>query len=584
MLPELFHFLRPAALLGLIPLAIIIYFWIRHVGASNTWRAAVSEDLLAVLMDPKEHGRSRGMGYLLSALACIGLIGIAGPTWERLPQNVEKNNESLVIVLDLSLSMLAEDVSPSRVERAKQKIVDILRLRQVGMTALVVFAGDAHKVVPLTEDTKTIENLLVALTPAMMPVFGSDADHGVALARELLANAGMQEGRIVLLTDGLETANIFARHRSKAFPISIIGVGKSERTQVPLSAPGPDRQFLTDDQGRIIKVDFSPNLLTQAAQQSYGNYAPLSLNDADIEVALATRLPTEDVTIEVEREFDTWMDQGFWLALVMAPLLLICFRRGALVGMLLVLSVPTGSPLAEDTTPMAANQSLPHPLGNLWQGLWQRPDQRGYQALQAGEHDKARSLFKDDAWRAAALYRGGEYEQAARLYSQSGGKEGPYNLGNALAKLGDFDAAIEAYDQALAQRPDHEDAAFNKALVEQLKQQQETEQSEADQASSAEQEPSSSQEDAQEQSAQEEEAEQPEPEASEQQAEEAETEEPGEQSDAEQRQEEKEAALEKWLRRVPDDPGGLLRRKFQHETKRRLRQGDYSRRQGDQIW
>ena len=164
---------------------------------------------------------------------------------------------------------------------------------------------------------------------------------------------------------------------------------------------------------------------------------------------------------------------------------------------------------------------------------------------------------------------------------------------NALARLGEYQGAIALYADVLEQEPDHEDAAFNKALVERLLEQQQ-QQSEEQQNDSANQQQQQQQQDSESQQSQSNDEQQ----QSDQQANEADSD-PSEQQQSEQdlegenqdeeRQElvnrdEKREALEQWLRRVPDEPGGLLRRKFQHETKQRLRNGEYENRQGEKVW
>jgi Ca-activated chloride channel family protein len=185
-----FHFLRPWWLSALLPLGLLIYLWIRKTRQHSTWSAAISQPLLDVLLDTQTVSTAVRLRAALWTGAVLSTVALAGPSWEKLPQPVSQKNDALVIVLDLSLSMFAQDVSPSRLSKARQKIVDALRLREEGSTGLVAYAGDGHAVVPITDDDKTIENLLGALSPAMMPVLGSRPASGLILAKELFANAG----------------------------------------------------------------------------------------------------------------------------------------------------------------------------------------------------------------------------------------------------------------------------------------------------------------------------------------------------------------------------------------------------------
>ena len=242
----------------------------------------------------------------------------------------------------------------------------------------------------------------------------------------------------------------------------------------------------------------------------------------------------------------------------------------------------------------------------MWAGAWRRDDQRGYQALAEGDSAKAATLFADPQWKAAADYKNGDWQRALNGFSakQDGSTyrssredrfNTAYNKGNALAHLGQYDKAIEAYDAALAIYPNDEDAAFNKDLVEKLKEQQQQQEQDQqkegeeaqqqqegqDSSENSESQPNQEQESSEQQQDSESEN-QDQPTEEEQQQQEAQAEQQDQESEA--NRDEKQEALEQWLRRVPDNPGGLLKRKFQYETKQRLRQGDYSNQQGEQIW
>ena len=587
---EDFHFLRPiwfAALLVLLPLS---WYWFKRTRGASGWRSAISKELLAVLLDAQQPPSGRWLRGLMLTAIVVCIFGLAGPTWEKLPQNVQQKNDALIILLDLSLSMWAEDVKPSRIVRARQKVADILRQREEGLTALIAYAGDAHAVVPLTDDVATIENLLGALDPGMMPVLGSNPGHALELAAELFSNANMNEGRILMISDGIDRISSVTSHRNRAYPISIIGVGSYEGGAIPLEAPAESRRYLLSQEGNRIVALLDEQRLAEVASLSFGEYAKLSVGDDDIYKTLSTPLPTEDASIKVEREFDTWFDQGHWFALALLPLCLFAFRRGVLVLIVCAISLPATEIMANTaaTAPLADSSSP----SSLWQKLWLRDDQRAYKALTEGEPERAAILFEDPQWRAVARYRTGDWADALRGFNQDRSNVGTYNRANALARLGEYQGAIALYADVLEQEPDHEDAAFNKALVERLLEQQQ-QQSEEQQNESANQQQQQQQDSESQQSQSNDEQQQ-----SDQQANEADSD-PSEQQQNEQdlegenqdeeRQElvnrdEKREALEQWLRRVPDEPGGLLRRKFQHETKQRLRNGEYENRQGEKVW
>ncbi len=567
-----FHFLRPWWLLGALPALALAALWARRRLAGSHWRDAVEAHLLDALLERASERRHRWLAWAPALALLVGAAALAGPTWERLPQPVERKQDGLVILFDLSLSMYAQDLSPSRLARAGHKIADVLRARDEGFTALVAYAGDGHVVAPLTDDVRTIENLLTALSPAMMPVFGSNPASAIDLALELFANAGMAQGRLLMVTDGIDRVSDVTDRCSRRFPLSILGMGTAAGAPIPLEFANQPGQLLRNSQGQIVRARVDGDRLATVADLCHGRYRHAGLGDADIRHLLATPLPGEDGSQEVDREFDAWADFGYWGAVLLLPVLLLGFRRGVLACFLVCL--------------------LPFPASaDVWDDLWQRRDQQGWQALEDGSPEAAAELFEDQDWRNAARYRSQDYQGAAQGWSAANTPTDFFNLGNALAQLGDYQAAISAYDQALSNAPDHEDAAFNKALMEQLLEQQAGEAAQSgNQPSPNEDDDLPPQQDGQGASGpQQGEADSAEGDNSQGtgQQEEANEGEPlpnAATADAEGTRDEQQEALEQWLRRVPDDPGGLLRRKFQYETNQRLRQGDYRNREQEKIW
>ena len=593
------HLLRPLALLGLIPalIAVVLAQW-RKRSAGN-WEKIINPALLPYLMQGETSKKQRGMIWVLLAwmIACLAL---AGPSWQKLPQPVHKKDAALILIMDLSPSMLAEDVKPSRLERARFKLIDILKNRSEGFSALVVYGGAAYTLTPLTEDSNTIISLVPVLHPALLPEYGSNTEDAIETALELAVNGGYQQGDLLLITDEVSRSafNTIQSMMSKAgkFRLSVLGVGTEQGAPIPTGASG----FAKDRNGAIIIPKLSPASLQMLAQNNGGIYAGMSADDSDIEALLAT---TEelfpDATKELERSFDLWDDQGFWLAFLLLPIILLSFRKGNIAIMLLA---PV---LFSD--PASA-------LG--WQDLWKTADQQASEALDSGDAATAQSLFNDSQWRGSAAYKAGDYEAAISDYLDFDSADSHYNRGNALAHSGDLDGAIEAYDQALAMNPDMEDAQANRELLEQLKQQQEQQQEQQDSENSEDSDSEQSQDqqsqdsqsqdsqpqdsdsepqDPQDQQSQDQQqtdsqdSEQQDP-AEQGESEEQKSQEQREQEQREQEQQDAEASaepteepskeqseaekqaqqeLEQWLRRVPDDPGGLLREKFRYQSRQR---------------
>jgi len=211
-----------------------------------------------------------------------------------------------------------------------------------------------------------------------------------------------------------------------------------------------------------------------------------------------------------------------------------------------------------------------------WQDLWTSPDQQAAELLEEGQAEQAAQRFHNNDWRGVANYRAGQYEQAKKDFSQENTALSLYNQGNALAQLGEYQTAIEAYNEALKQDPNNKDAIFNRVLLEELLEQQENQPNEQQdqqqdqqenddqQQSSDQQEQPDAQNDQQQEDNQQQQADQ-----SEQENKDGQDQTDQQQNDKQQQepqqteqQREQQQSQEQWLRRVPDDPGGLLRQKF----------------------
>ena len=461
-MPENFHFIQPLWLLALIPLSLLAWRVYRPGDGDNPWRRIVDARLLPLLMAGREQQVNRTALYLLAAGWVIAALALADPTWERKLQPVYQTTAARVVVLDLSRSMYASDLPPSRLVRARYKIEDVLAQSGEGQTGLVVYAGDAFTVSPLTRDVNTIRELLPAVDPGIMPTQGSRADLGLLKAGELLRQAGATSGQVLLLADGVEADKVAAseraaaRLRSEGYRVSVLGVGSEDGT--PLTdAQG---ELVRDAAGNIINARFDAAALQAVARAGGGEYRPISDNGQPLRTLLDQRLDAK-TTLQANATTQGWKEQGPLLAVLLLPLGALAFRRNWLLG--LVLLVGLVSP------PRAA-------MASTWADLWQRPDQQAAKALAAGDYAKAAALATDASRRGSAEYKRGDYQLALDDFSRSTGANADYNRGNALAKLGRYQDAIAAYDKSLKENPGDEDARVNKAAVEALLKQQQAQQ------------------------------------------------------------------------------------------------------------
>lgn len=632
---EALHFLRPLWFLMFIPLLIIlVLIWRRRLQSVN-WKAVCDEQLLPHILTQTGHRSSRAPLITAALATSLCIIAAAGPVIQKLPQPVYKEQSALVILLDLSQSMNATDLRPSRLARARLKLLDLLKTRKAGQTALLVYAADTFVVTPLTDDTNTISNLVPTLETSLMPSQGSHAHIALKKSAELFKQAGIRRGHVLLMTDGLRPRDLEAIDELTAshHRISIMGLGTADGGPVPVEGG-----FLQDSQGAIVIPRLETGTLKQAAQRGHGLYVNLQADDSDLDrlkplfESRKVEAPVTDSSLNpMELTADSWKEEGPWLLLLVIPLAALWPRRGWLLCLpLFIMPIPEPA-MAVDTDVIKETSQF-----NL-DHLWSRADQKAMNLFNQGEHHDAASQFEDPRWKASAHYRAGEYEAALNTMSEAQNSDDFYNRANALAQLGKYQEALEAYDSALELDENNEDAHFNREQVKQhLDSQQQSSQQPSDENQpsddqSSDKQDSQQQDSQQQQSSKEnnepsEENNQQQAQSSEQQDDQAEKDQnekdpakqnqqsksdeendaPKEQEeasaeevnqaikDAQQQQNEKisesddgkddkeqqqtfameetlpehDPITEQWLRRIPDDPGLLLKRKFLYQYQR----------------
>ena len=634
-----FHFLRPWWLLALALLPIVGLAWRRVGSEAGNWKTMVDAHLLRHLLETT-HERAQNGGLWLAA--CVWIIAcatMAGPAWEREPMPLFRNDAARVLAIELAPTMLAADLKPSRLERARYKLNDILDESRDMQTALIGYSGDAFVAAPLTDDVNTVRNLIEALDPGVMPVVGNATERAIDQAQKLVAQAGLSQGELILLADSASDAAIAAARAAHAdgLVISVLGVGSNSGAPVPL----PQGGFLQDAQGNIVLPRLDEAGLRALAKAGGGRYATMTTDRSDLASLLSLDQHKADARADDgDRAMsERFLDRGPWLLLLLLPLAVFGFRRGWLMVFAFAFVMPS--------QPVQAFE---------FADLWQRPDQQAAKALAEGDAKRAQQLAQDPALRGSAAFRAEDYPAASEAWAKSSGVDAMYNQGNALAKDGKYEEAIVAYEHALELDPTDADTQANKQAVEEwLKRQQQSpqdknqqgddqqksdkseksdksdqqqsQQQDADQGEDSKDNSQDSQQDqadgkdqasdeqgkdkqnksdkgkddAQEDKQKEAGGDNEQPadapkdaaEAAAQQQQRAEQQEQlskeidkaldgkpeGDKpatpvaSAEEEAAREQDQALQQWLQRVPDDPGGLLRRKFQLEYERRQRGG-----------
>ncbi|VVQ19185.1 hypothetical protein PS914_06267 [Pseudomonas fluorescens] len=446
-----FHFLRPLWLLLLPFGALLPWLWRRSRDVQRRLRSNIAEHLLPhLLITPQDQQRLRPV-HLVCALLVLGAVAAAGPTWEQDRPDFLENRAPLIIAIDLSPSMDANDVPPTRLEAAKHKLHDLIQRRAGARNALIAYAGSAHLVLPPTDDPALLDSFIQALGTDLIGKPGKAVGPVIEQAKRLLA-AEQTPGTLLLITDGADTTQLSGLDQQlndSALQVLILAVG-SEDGGIIHDANGQPR---TDSDGRPALGSFDQAALKQLASALDAPLGSLTLNDDDLDwIELHARQHFQSASDE-QRELH-WKDAGYWLCW---PLLLIAFfsvRKGWslnwMAGLLLALGIGFGPAPAEASA--------------LTDAFFTR-DQQGRWAFEHEQYPQAAALFVDPYWKGIAAYNAADFDLALASFARLDTAQAYFYLGNIHVRRFKFDEAIAAYTQALKLQPQFPEATANLALA-----------------------------------------------------------------------------------------------------------------------
>ncbi|MGF1876486.1 VWA domain-containing protein [Photobacterium frigidiphilum] len=427
-----FHFIRPYWLLVLIPLCVVVYLrWKQE--ADEQWQQFLPSHLRQVLTIGETSWKKHLPLKLLTVSMVLAILVCAGPSWQREASPFGEDKSSLLVVLDNSDSMLLQDIAPSRLERAKQKIRDLMALRQGGRTGLVVYSGSAHIAMPLTQDSDVFTPFLAAIEPDIMPVEGKSAETILPLLTQQLGTETV--GTVLLLTDGVNPNTIEqfeAYFAESPHQLLILAVGNTAlKTGSPLD--------LTS--------------LRQLASVTGGKVLELTVDDGDI--TTLNRQIERYMQLNNESAMP-WKDMGYYLLIPIAFMLLLWFRKGWLVQWCVLAAVSlsvsyspytAAQPVMSKAETVVQEVTIGETLNQWWMNLWLTPDQQGQFYFNHGDYLQAAIHYTDSFRKGVAYYYAAEYQFARSAFMQDGSEIAMLNAGNALARQREYLAARDLFRQ-----------------------------------------------------------------------------------------------------------------------------------------
>ena len=459
-----FHFIRPLWLGALLPAIFFLWRFYQIKQRRHFWANKVDAHLLKHLLFAESEKQSHFFVVLLGFAWLTAIVALAGPTWEKLPSPALRGESALVLVLDVSRSMDADDLYPSRLEVIKKQLTRYLLNKKEGSVALVLFAEEAYLAAPLSLDNSTALDIVKHADTRIVPVQGSRPDRGLLKSLEILEGDAREQGQVLLITDGaFDKAALrdAAKHiTNKGYDLAILGLGSASGGEMSSykDRPAPVNSF-----GLSVKPRLDENFLQQVAEGAGGVYATLRVGEQSVApLIVSVKEQVKDLSNSDENKTQQWQEMGPWLLFILIPIASLAFRRGW-VGSLLVLSVLTGGLSLAPNHAQAAESKT---LSSVWRDLWVRKDYQAYRYFKESRIRKAANKFDDPMWKGGAWYREGDFRKAEQYYAQLDTAQGHYNRGNALAQQGKLKEALDAYNRTLELQLEFTDASFNRQLIE----------------------------------------------------------------------------------------------------------------------
>lgn len=442
------HLLRPQFLWLLIPLGMVVVLFLFSRKEEINWKKQIPSHLRPFMIEKGNQTKLIVWKCFLYASFVLAVIGLSGPTWSKIEIPGKTLETPMVIVLDLSQSMMATDIQPSRLERAKFKITDLLKEKPGARVALVGYSGTAHVILPLTNDYSLIDSHINQLTPNVMPFHGSDLHAGIEKAIELTSITEVP-ATVVVFSDDFSEDNfeyLSKASRTSNSTFEIFPVNTITGSSIPY---GRYSREMRDDKGEIIISKLNEYVLQKLNSLQNVRVNSLTLDNSDVELVAKDIKEHLKFTDKAEEKEHDWQDQGIYFIIPFAIILLFYFRKGMVLFLFLI-----------GLNSCSKNQKF--------KDLWLTKDYQGQLELDKGNYEQAGEFFQDPLRKGVGYYKAANYDKAIRAFSKDTTAQGMYNLGLSYYKNGDYAAAALAFGRTIEIDPNMEAAKSNLKVVQHL--------------------------------------------------------------------------------------------------------------------
>lgn len=446
---EQFHFLRPEWLWAFIPVALISTLVLVSSQENQKWKNVISPALRPFMFTKEK--RSAVFSPLLSfiLITTLGVLGLAGPTWSKVEVPGAKSEAVLMIAMDASLSMMAEDIQPNRLERAKFKIKDLLEANPGSRVSLYAYSGTAHTVVPMCSDYRLVELHLESIYPGIMPVQGTNLKMMLAMADTTLKDV-KAPSTLLIVTDAVEEHHISHLSRfvgNSPHSIEILAMATPQGAQIPRDKW---KNPVKDSQGNVSISKLNAETLFKLQQHKKININTLTLDNSDMEKLALHIRQNLDFQEDDAQSDEEWKDMGYISVILLVLLIPLWFRKGWMIQYAWLPFLFVIFPSCNEK--------------QTWEDLWYTKDYQGQQLYDNNEYNEAGETYESSFHQGVAYYKAGNYDAAAQSFAKDSTANSLFNLGLSYTQMGQYDEALAAIELAAAMDPNNE--AIQDAIAE----------------------------------------------------------------------------------------------------------------------